>query len=154
MKKSACRHSLPPEAKHQKTTPPIEESEQPPPPPSADEQDPELQDVIRENWGSIRTHASHGPVQSRYNYRHNFGHQYTGNQSNLLRSDYGISNRYKCYHSSCNCCGRYLDEPILITNADTFEIFLERIKEPDILKWAVSQQPNFDWVVELVTNVT
>ena len=65
-----------------------------------------------------------------------------------------ISGRYRFYHSSCNCCGRYLGEPSLITNADTFEIFLERIKEPDILKWALSQRPNSDWVVELVTNAT
>ena len=42
----------------------------------------------------------------------------------------------------------------LITNAETFQIFLERIKEPDILKWALSQRPNSDWVVELVTNAT
>ena len=53
-----------------------------------------------------------------------------------------------------NCCGRYLDEPSLITNADTFENFLERINEPDILKWALSQRPNSDWVVEIVTNAT
>ena len=58
------------------------------------------------------------------------------------------------YHSSCNCCGRYLDEPSLISNAETFQIFLERIKEPDILKWALSQRSNSDWVVELVTNAT
>ena len=64
------------------------------------------------------------------------------------------SGRYRYYHSSCNCCGRYLDEPSLITNADTFENFLERIKEPDILKWALSQRPNSDWVVEIVTNAT
>ena len=64
------------------------------------------------------------------------------------------SGRYRYYHSSCNCCGRHLDEPSLITNADTFENFLERIKEPDILKWALSQRPNSDWVVELVTNAT
>ena len=168
-RKSACRHSLPPEAKRQKTTPPSEEVEQPTPPPSADEQDPELQDVIRENWGSIRTHTSHGPVQSRYNYRLTtsdtstleisqiFLDQTTAFKINLgfgfiLRNK--TSNRYKFYHSSCNCCGRYLDEPSLITNAETFEIFLERIKEPDILKWAVSQRPNSEWVVELVTNVT
>ena len=64
------------------------------------------------------------------------------------------SGRYKYYHSSCNCCGRYLDEPSLITNADTFENFLERTNEPDILKWALNQRPNSDWVVEIVTNAT
>ena len=64
------------------------------------------------------------------------------------------SGRYRYYHSSCNCCGRYLDEPSLITNADTFENFLERINEPDILKWALSQRPNSNWVVEIVTNAT
>ena len=42
----------------------------------------------------------------------------------------------------------------MITNAETFQIFLERLKEPDILKWALSQRPNSDWVVELVTNAT
>ena len=61
-----------------------------------------------------------------------------------------ISGRYRFYHSSCNCCGRYFDEPSLITNADTFETFVE----PDILKWALSQRCNSDWVVELVTNTT
>ena len=50
----------------------------------------------------------------------------------ILRNN--ISGRHRYYHSSRNCCGRYLDEPSLITNADTFEIFLERLKEPDILK--------------------
>ena len=64
------------------------------------------------------------------------------------------SGRYKYYHSSCNCCGRYLDEPSLITNADTFENFLERTNEPDILKWALNQRPNSDWVVDIVTNAT
>ena len=62
--------------------------------------------------------------------------------------------RYRYYHSSCNCCGRYLDEPILITNAETFEKFLEQIKEPDLFNWAVSQRPNSDWICEMVTNVT
>ena len=65
-----------------------------------------------------------------------------------------ISGRYRYYHSSYKCCGRYLDQPSLIKNADTFEMFQERIKEPDILKWELSQWPNSDWVVELVTNAT
>ena len=42
----------------------------------------------------------------------------------------------------------------MTTNAETFQIFLERIKVPDILKWALSQRPNSDWVVEHVTNAT
>ena len=62
------------------------------------------------------------------------------------------SGRYRYFHSSCNCCGKYLDEPSMITNTDTFENILERIKEPDIVMWAVIQRPNSDWVVELVTN--
>ena len=103
---------------------------------------------IMQNWGSIRTHTSHGPVQSRYNFRlmtsdigglelgHIFTDQTTAFKINI---SYGFilrnrtSGRYKYYHSSCNCCGRYLDEPSLITNADTFENFLERTNEPDIL---------------------
>ena len=119
--------------------------------------------------GSIRTHTSHGPVQSRYNFRlttsdtaglelgHIFAEQTTAFKLNI---SYGFilrnrtSGRHRYYHSSCNCCGRYLNEPSLITNADTFENFLERIKEPDILKWALSQRPNSEWVVELVTNAT
>ena len=46
-RETSRRHSLPPEAKRRRMTPPIEEMEQPPPPPLDDEQDPELQDVIR-----------------------------------------------------------------------------------------------------------
>ena len=148
--------------------PPIEDLEAPPPP-LVDEYGSELQDVIIQNWGSIRTHTSHGPVKSRYNFRlmtsdigglelgHIFTDQTTAFKINI---SYGFilrnrtSGRYKYYHSSCNCCGRYLDEPSLITNADTFENFLERINEPDILKWALNQRPNSDWVVEIVTNAT
>ena len=168
-RETSCRHSLPLEAKRQKLMPPIEDLEAPPPPPLVDEYGSELQDVIIQHWGSIRTHTSHGPVQSRYNIRlmtsdigglelgHIFAAQTTAFKINI---SYGFilrnrtSGRYRYYHSSCNCCGRYLDEPSLITNAETFENFLERIKEPDILKWALSQRPNSDWVVELVTNAT
>ena len=67
-RETSCRPSLPPEAKHQKLMPPIEDLEAPPPP-LVDEYGSELQDVIIQHWGSIRTHTSHGPVQSRYNIR-------------------------------------------------------------------------------------
>ena len=167
-RETSCRHSLPPEAKRQKPMPPTEDLEAPPQP-LVDEYGAELQDVIIQHWGSIRTHTSHGPVQSRYNFRlttsdtaglelgHIFAEQTTAFKLNI---SYGFilrnrtSGRHRYYHSSCNCCGRYLNEPSLITNADTFENFLERIKEPDILKWALSQRPNSEWVVELVTNAT
>ena len=39
--------------------------------------------------------------------------------------------QYKYYNSSCNCCGRYLDEPSLVTNSKDFDDFLERIRETD-----------------------
>ena len=168
-RETACHHSLPPEPKRRRVTsspPPFEEDpvEQPPP-----QQDSVLQDVITEHWSSIRSHVTRGPVQSRYNYRltsldtrslelrHIFEEQTTAFKINL---SYGFilrnkqTGRYRFYHSSCNCCGRYLDEPSLITNAETFEKFLEQIKEPDLLNWAVSQRPNSDWICEMVTNVT
>ena len=167
-RETSCHHSLPPEAKRQKPMPPIEDLEAPPPS-LVDEYGSELQDVIIQNWGSIRTHTSHGPVQSRYNFNLmtsdtvglELGHIFTDQTTAFkLNISYGFilrnrtSGRYRYYHSSCNCCGRYLDEPSLITNADTFENFLKRINEPDILKWALSQRPNSDWVVEIVTNAT
>ena len=166
-RETSCHHSLPPEAKRQKPMPPIEDLEAPPS--LVDDYGSELQDVIIQNWGSIRTHTSHGPVQSRYNFNLmtsdtvglELGHIFTDQTTAFkLNISYGFilrnrtSGRYRYYHSSCNCCGRYLDEPSLITNADTFENFLERINEPDILKWALSQRPNSDWVVEIVTNAT
>ena len=64
------------------------------------------------------------------------------------------SGRLKYYHSSNNCCGRYLEEPSLIGKRADFDQFLERIREPDILKWAIAQRPNSDWVCEMATNVT
>ena len=64
------------------------------------------------------------------------------------------SGRFKYYHSSCNCCGRYLEEPALITNRAYFDSFLEKIHESDILQWTITQRPNSDWVCVLVTNVT
>ena len=64
------------------------------------------------------------------------------------------NDRLRYYHSSNNCCGRYLEEPALITNRDDFDRFLARIQESDILQWTVAQRPNSDWVCELVTNAT
>ena len=64
------------------------------------------------------------------------------------------SGRLRYYHSSCNCCGRLLEEPSLITNGAYFDRFLERIQENDVLQWPIAQRPNSDWVCEHVTNVT
>ena len=64
------------------------------------------------------------------------------------------TDQYKYYHSSCNCCGRYLDEPSLVTDSEGFDDFLKRIRETDVLQWAINQRPDSAWVCELVTNVT
>ena len=126
---------------------------------------------MHENWGSIRTHVVHGPIQTRYNRRltsldmrdlHDqlfllFDQQTTAFKVNV---SFGFvlrekeNDRLRYYHSSNNCCGRYLEEPALITNRDDFDRFLARIQESDILQWAVAQRPNSDWVCELVTNAT
>ena len=112
-----------------------------------------------------------GPLQSRYDYRLTtldttvletplkkmYQEQTNAFKINL---SYGFvlrnknTDRYKYYHSSCNCCGRYLDEPSLITNSEEFDDFLERIRETDVLQWALNQRPDSAWVCELVTNVT
>ena len=115
---TSCHQSLPPETKRRRVTPsppPFEEGpvEQPPP-----QQDSDLQDVITENWSSIRSHVIGGPVQSRYNYRltsldtsilelrHIFEEHTTAFKINL---SYGFilrntqTGRYRFYHSSCNC---------------------------------------------------
>ena len=130
-----------------------------------------LQEIIRDNWASIRTHVARGPVQTRFNQRLTttdmrvlneplgelFDEQTTAFKVNL---GFGFilmekqSGRLRYYHSSCNCCGRYLEEPALITNRADFDRFLERIHESDILQWAITQRPNSDWVCVLVTNVT
>ena len=136
-----------------------------------DELSSDLQDAVRDNWGSIRTYVAQGPVQTRYNHRLTtmdtrelqeplrqlFEEQTTAFKVNLsfgfiLKQK--VTGRLRYYHSSNNCCGRLLEEPSLITNRDDFESFLERIREPDILQWAVAQRPNSDWVCEHVTNAT
>ena len=136
-----------------------------------DELSSDLQDAVRDNWGSIRTYVAQGPVQTRYNHRLTtmdtrelqeplrqlFEEQTTAFKVNV---SFGFilkqkaTSRLRYYHSSNNCCGRYLEEPSLITNRDDFESFLERIRESDILQWAVAQRPNSDWVCEHVTNAT
>ena len=136
-----------------------------------DELSSDLQYAVRDNWGSIRTHVVHGPIQIRYNHRLSslemrdsheqlrvlFDQQTTSFKINcsfafILKEKQ--SGRLKYYHSSNNCCGRYLEEPSLIGNRADFDQFLERIREPDILKWAIAQRPNSDWVCEMATNVT
>ena len=136
-----------------------------------DELSSDLQDAVRDNWGSIRTYVAQGPVQTRYNHRLTtmdtrelqeplrqlFEEQTTAFKVNV---SFGFvlrekeNDRLRYYHSSNNCCGRLLEEPALITNRDDFDSFLERIREPDILQWAIAQRPNSDWVCELVTNAT
>ena len=124
-----------------------------------------------ERWASIRTHVVNGPVQTRYNRRLTsldtrdlhaplrvlFDQQTTAFKLNfsfgfVLREK--ESGRLRYYHSSGNCCGRYLEDPSLITNRADFDQFLERIFESDILQWAITKRPKSEWVCELVTNVT
>ena len=130
-----------------------------------------LQEFVRENWASVRTHVVHGPIQTRYNRRlmslntrdlHEsllvlFNQQTTAFKINLSYSfilKEKTTGRLRYYHSSCNCCGRLLEEPSLVTNLQSFDVFLERIQNSDVLQRAISQPPNSDWVCELVTNVT
>ena len=147
------------------TPPPVEHA-------ANDELSSAIRDFVHENWGSVRTHVVHGPIQTRYNRRltsldmrdlHDqlfllFDQETTA--AFKVNVSFGFvlrekeNNRLRYYHSSNNCCGRYLEEPSLITNRDDFESFLERIREPDILQWAVAQRPNSDWVCEHVTNAT
>ena len=136
-----------------------------------DELSSDLQDAVRDNWGSIRTYVAQGPVQTRYNHRLTtmdtrelqeplrqlFEEQTTAFKVNLsfgfiLKQK--VTGRLRYYHSSNNCCGRLLEEPSLITNRGDFDRSLERIHQPDILQWAISQRPNSDWVCERVTNAT
>ena len=146
------------------TPPPVEHA-------ANDELSSAIRDFVHENWGSVRTHVVHGPIQTRYNRRltgldmrdlHDqlfllFDQQTTAFKVNV---SFGFvlrekeNDRLRYYHSSNNCCGRYLEEPALITNRDDFDRFLARIQESDILQWAVAQRPNSDWVCELVSNAT
>ena len=145
------------------TPPPVE--------PANDELSAELRDFVQENWASVRTHVVHGPVQTRYNHRltsldtrdlHDPLGQLFDQQtvSFKINCSFGFilkdktTERLRYYHSSNNCCGRLLEEPSLITNRTDFDSFLERIREPDILQWAIAQRPNSDWVCEHVTNAT
>ena len=147
------------------TPPPVEHA-------ANDELSSAIRDFVHENWGSVRTHVVHGPIQTRYNRRltgldmrdlHDqlfllFDKQTTA--AFKVNVSFGFvlrekeNDRLRYYHSSNNCCGRYLEEPALITNRDDFDRFLARIQESDILQWAVAQRPNSDWVCELVTNAT
>ena len=130
-----------------------------------DELSSDLQDAVRDNWGSIRTYVAQGPVQTRYNHRLTtmdtrelqeplrqlFEEQTTDFKVNLsfgfiLKQK--VTGRLRYYHSSNNCCGRLLEEPSLITNRGDFDRFLARIQESDILQWAIAQRPNSDWVCE------
>ena len=136
-----------------------------------DELSSDLQDAVRDNWGSIRTYVAQGPVQTRYNHRLTtmdtrelqeplrqlFEEHTTDFKVNLsfgfiLKQK--VTGRLRYYHSSNNCCGRLLEEPSLITNRGDFDRFLARIQESDILQWAIAQRPNSDWVCEHVTNAT
>ena len=161
-----------PAPKRQKVTHLREDPLTPPPvEPANDNLSRDLRDFVHENWASVRTHVVHGPVQTRYNHRltsldtrelHDPLGQLFDQQtvSFKINCSFGFilkdktTERLRYYHSSNNCCGRLLEEPSLITNRTDFDSFLERIREPDILQWAIAQRPNSDWVCEHVTNAT
>ena len=82
LRQSSCQHTLPPNPKQRKMSTPPPPTPLPPSttilPPTVDEdqdevllavQDPELQNVLRAHWGSVRTYIARGPVQTRFNYR-------------------------------------------------------------------------------------
>ena len=139
LRETSCNQPLPPEPKRQRVAAREEDPDDLTEPPL--QQDPDLQDVLTQHWSSIRSHVARGPIQTRYNYRLENNNTRTLDLRQIFREQttackinlsYGfilyhnISSRFKYYHSSCNCCGRYLDKPSLVTNVDTFEAFLER----------------------------
>ena len=121
----------------------------------------DLLNVVREHWSAVSTRLRRCLLQTRFNFRLTtldttdleeplksmFEEQTHAFKVNL---SYGFvmrnnnTGRYRYYYSSCNCCGRYLDEPTLATNRSDF----------DVLQWAINQRPDSAWVCELVTNVT
>ena len=142
-----------------------------PPGEAYDELSSDLQDAVRENWGSVCTHVAQGPVQTRFNHRltsldtrdlHAPLRVLFDKQATAFKINYSFgfilkekqSGRLRYYHLSNNCCVRLLEEPSLITNRADFDRFLARIREPDILQWAIPQRPNSHWVCEHVTNAT
>ena len=167
LRETSCSQPLPPEPKRRRVSVCEEEPDDLTEPPL--QQDSDLHDVPTEHWSSIRSHVARDRIQTRYNFRLRsmdtraldlrriFQEQTTAFKANV---SYGfilrhrVSGRFKYYHSSCNCCDRYLDEPSLVTNVETFEAFLERIHEQDILQWAIAQRPNSEWICSSVTNVT
>ena len=90
---------------------------------------------------TLRLQVARGPVQTRFNQRLTitdmrvlnepleelFDKQTTTFKVNLR---FGFilmekqSDRFRYDHSSCNCCGRYLEEPALITNRADLDSFL------------------------------
>ncbi|MEG7524377.1 MAG: hypothetical protein M3H12_14965 [Chromatiales bacterium] len=60
----------------------------------------------------------------------------------------------KYFHSSCNCCGRYIETPALISDSQSFERFLDRIRQLDLLQYVMAQRPDPGWTAGLVTNAT
>ena len=131
----------------------------------------DLLEVVRNNWSSIRTRLSRGPLQTRVNFRlcsldtttletplKTMFEQQTNAFKINLSYGFVLKNKntgcYRYYHSSYICCGRYLDEPSLITDRGDFDEFLESIKQNDILQWVISQRPDSQWICEMVTNVT
>ena len=131
----------------------------------------ELQQLFRLHWASVRTYMARGPVQSRYNNRlttlvtcdleeqlrrvfdkHTHSFKINMSYGFILRNKQ--TGRYRYFPSSCNCCGRYLDEPSLVRKSQDFEAFLQRVRLPDVLQWFVAHRPDSAWVVEIVTNAT
>ena len=131
-----------------------------------------LQRVVDEHRRSIETSIARGAVQSRYNYRmiactstrvleprlrvmfSEQKHAFKINVSYGFVLRHKVSGRYRYYHSSCNCCGRLLETPALVTDSRSFERFLDVVRTTDVLQYAIAQRPDSGWVVELVTNAT
>ena len=59
--------------------------------------------------------------------------------------------QFRYYYPSNN--QRYLERPVLISDAQSLNQFINKLKNEDIIEWCLHQRPSTKWSVTQVTNV-
>ena len=123
---------------------------------------PELENIYREHWGSIRSHYFHGRIQRMYNLRWNLDSitpdweealylifrmqrfKFKINLSNSLILQHSKTRVTDFYHSSINNHALF-EMPFTIESLQDMDLFIDKIKEIDHFQAALAKRPNTEW---------
>ena len=133
--------------------------------------DSKTRDLIKRNWSAIRTYRRQRKFTSLYNLTirdnnivsslkdfdmkrvlNDQAHKFKINVSvgSILINNEDKTMRY--FHSSAGK-DRLFEKPVLITNKEDFERFIDRLLAEDLVEYSTRTRPDTSWALHLITNI-